>query len=503
MIIGATLAVRTDGDHAISRSAAEFSRVVAGYLRWEVFECIQAQVDNLSFFQTLLILETYEKTYSSRTLHERAHLYHATTIVLMRRGSFLVDNAPFTILNQEDSKPETTSSPSLHPAIDIWWQHWINREAIRRVAFAAFLLDSTHAAMFGHSIIMTTHEMRLPLPCDDALWSAPNVAEVHKIESMLRLNGVGLIPFATGLQRTLNGQQIHTNSFGRSILLCGLLSLSWHMNQREVQLASLHIVSPSSATDRPSKWRASITRAFDLWRVSYEITTPRTDDTTSRWTTDTDALLGIRTALYHLAQLSVHADILECQVTAGATRVLSRMTRTGEVEAARRRIQKEWAPTVEARKATFYALRFLMSVLYQQDAVMGEQFCNREFLVHYATSTTTLPLHRWVLYCAALIVWCYSYAVDGPLSWSSSSTSFSSYGLEEHILAMIRFLRSMEQIKEPEELTSHRLNECGPMLRVLCFVFSMGTWELLHEGAQLLEGCAILMEGDSSPTVGR
>lgn len=484
MVIGAARSIKSD-DHEMAKSATEFSTVLAWYLRWEIFRSMHIQSDNLWVFQTLLLLETYEKTYSSRILHERAHIHHATAIMLMRRGNFLVGRSPSdTPPNQDENEPG--SQRLARSLTDVWWEKWIRREATRRVAFAAFMIDSTHAAMFGHSMIMVTHEMRLVLPCDDALWSATSVDEVRKVETMLRLNGVKPLPFIEGLQRTLNGQEIHTNAFGRSLLLCGLLSVSWHMNQREMQINSLHI--KSNEGDRGTKWRRSITRAFDLWRDSYEQTAQAISNDMSKWTQESDALLGSRSALYHMAQLSVHADILECQVSAGANRVLGRVMRKQEAEHARWRIRNTWAPTVEARKATFYALRFLCSVFCKPTD--GDQFCDRGFIINYATSNTTLPMHRWVLYFAALIVWCYSYAVDGPAQVQSSNGST----IDENIQDMLHFLRLTEKIKSPEDVAFHRLNGCGGMLKVLSYIFRMGTWELLHEGADLLTNCIQLID---------
>ncbi|KFZ11248.1 hypothetical protein V501_04857 [Pseudogymnoascus sp. VKM F-4519 (FW-2642)] len=465
MIIGASCSMKSE-DHALARSATEFSTILAWYLRWEVFSSMHIQTNNLWVFQTLLLLETYEKTCSSRALHERAHIHHATAITLMRRGSFLVGSSPLdTPPNQEENDPENQTSRS---SSDLWWEKWIEREATRRVAFAAFMIDSTHAAMFGHSMIMVTHEMRLVLPCDDALWSATSVDEVRKVETMLRLNGVKPLPFVEGLQRTLNDQEIHTNAFGRSILLCGLLSVSWHMNQREMQISSLDV--KSNGADRGTKWRRSITRAFDLWRGTYEHTTQSISNDMSKWTQDADALLGSRSALFHLAQLSVHANILECQITAGANRVLGRIMRKQEVETARRRIRNEWAPTMEARKATFYAIRFLCSVFCK--STESNQVCDHNFITNYATSNTTLPIHRWVLYYAALVVWCYSYVADGPAHVPASLGST----IDDHIQDMQHFLRSTERIKSPEDVAFHRLNGCTGMLKVLCYIFRMASF---------------------------
>ncbi|OBT70962.1 hypothetical protein VF21_10328 [Pseudogymnoascus sp. 05NY08] len=483
IIIGASCSIKSN-DKAMARSATEFSTVLAWYLRWEVFSSMHLQSNNLWVFQTLLLLEVYEKTYSTRALHERAHIHHATAIMLMRRGSFLVGRSPLdTPPNPEECDPVNRTSRSF---IDSWWEKWIRREACRRVAFAAFMIDSTHAAMFGHPMIMVTHEMRLVLPCDDALWSATSVDEVRKVETMLRLNGVKPPSFIEGLQKTLNGQEIHTNAFGRSILLCGLFSVSWHMNEREMQINSLNV--RSNGINRATKWRRSITRAFDLWKRSYENTAPGISNDMSRWTQDADALLGSRSAFYYLAQLSVHSDILECQITAGAKRLVGRTLRKDEIESARQRIRNSWAPTVEARKATFYAIRFLCSV-FRPSAESG-QVCDRSFIINYATSNTILPLHRWVLYYAALVVWCYSYVVDGHACIPATAATT----IDEDIQDMLRFLSSTDKIKSPEDVAFHRLNGCVGMLRVLCYIFRMGTWELLREGADLFTNGIKLME---------
>jgi hypothetical protein len=173
----------------MAASASEFSTTLAWLLRWEIFSSMHIQSDSIWVFQALLLLETYEKTYSSRTLHERAHIHHATTITLMRRGSFLVGRSPldFPSNYEENLALGEGMKRSIN---DVWWDGWIRREAIRRVTFAAFIIDSTHAAMFGHSMVMVTHEMRQVLPCDEAQWSASSANEVRNIMTVLRSNGV-------------------------------------------------------------------------------------------------------------------------------------------------------------------------------------------------------------------------------------------------------------------------------------------------------------------------
>jgi hypothetical protein len=484
MILGSSCSIKLD-DHIMAKSATEFSTVLAWYLRWEIFSNMHLQSDDLWVFQALLLLETYEKTYSSRTLHERAHIHHATTITLMRRGSFLLGRSPL------DSPPSYQENfpggESIKRSLaEVWWDEWIRKEATRRVAFAAFMIDSTHAAMFGHSMIMATHEMRLILPCDEALWSATSVDEVWKIETTIRSNGVRALSFLEGLRRCLNGQEVYTNAFGRSILLSGLLSVSWHMSQRDLQLNSLEVGSYEKGTG--TKWRRSIARAVDLWNVVYDQADENMSDNAIRYSRSEDVVLQSRAALYHLARFSMYVDIVECQVFAGAKRLLGRTIRKQDVEKSQEWIRKTWAPTIEARKATFYALRFLCSVFHNTER--ADQVCDRDFVLDYATSKAALSMHRWVLYSAALVVWSYSYAVDGPTHATRSVGS----SIDDHIQDMQSFLKRVDNIKTPEDLAYYRLNSCAGMLKVLRHIFRLGTWELLHESADLLTNCVKLID---------
>ena len=469
----------------MATTAAEFSSILAWYLRWEIFSSMHMQSDSLWVYQALLLLELYEKTYSSRNLHERAHIHHATTITMMRRGSFLSGQSPLDTPPTYE-KTQAKDENSRKNLADLWWEEWVRRESIRRVAFAAFMVDSMHAAMFGHSMVMVTHEMRLVLPCDDILWSAASGGEVRRIEATLRSNGVSPVPFIEGLRRTLNGQDIYTNAFGRSILLCGVLSVSWHMNQRDIQISSLDMASPKG--EKGTNWRRSIAKAFDLWRDSYGNTSETIPDDMFRFWGSSNSVLGSRSTLYYLAQFSLNVDIAECQIFAGSNRVLGRVISTHEVETVQRRIRKLWAPTVEARRVTFYALRFLSLVFYESKN--RDQGCDRERITNYAASTRLFPVHRWVLYSAALVVWCYSYAVDGPSHVKTSAGT----SIDDHIQEMNTFLARTENIKSPEDVAFHRLNGCAGMLQVLCYIFRIGSWDLLLEGADLLTNCIKLID---------
>ncbi|KAI9798204.1 MAG: hypothetical protein M1833_004953 [Piccolia ochrophora] len=503
MAIGASCLDKVHG-YAVTQAGAELSNFLAWYLRWGIFSDKDFRPPaKLWVFQALLLLEIYEKMYSTRELHERAHIHHATTVTLMRRGSSLIgksalDSPP----SMRDDKSSGGTNGSNYPSNsgtstpEKWWNHWITNEATRRAAFAAFVMDSTHATMFGHNAVMVAHEMRLPLPCDEALWSATSSAEVGRIEASLKANGVKPTTFLEGLKKTLNAQSVRTNSFGRAILMAGLLSVSWHMNQRDLQVVSLGV---SQALGGRDKWRVSLIRAFDFWQRDFDNSLAETSDFTSTSShyskkQQEDIVLESRTVLHHLAHMAMNVDIVDCQIFAGAHRLLGRTIGPQDYTSAQRRMKETWAPTAKARDATFYALKFLSDVLLSDntDAAVMQGTMQVETSVQYSARDDFLINRPWVLYFAALIVWSYGYALEGRVPASAAHLS-SPLHQEQNMRV---FLQRVGGVGSPEDLSSVQgRNRCGGMLMVLRDMFQKTRWELLHEAANLLTNCVEMLTG--------
>ncbi|KAI1881369.1 hypothetical protein JX265_000195 [Neoarthrinium moseri] len=497
MAIGASCLDRTHG-HKVTRAGAQLSNFLAWHVRWEVFMDVSSRPPaKLWVFQALLLLELYEKMYSTRELHERAHIHHATTITLMRRGRSLIgksalDSPPHSREEKNGSRHSSTSGLANTP--DEWWNHWITNESTRRAAFAAFLVDSVHATMFGHSTVMVAHEMRLPLPCEDQLWKATSGAEVGRIEANLMSNGIKPISFLEGLKRTLNGQEVHTNSFGRQILMAGLLSVSWHMNQRDLQVSSLG-GGVTQALGGRDKWRSTLTRAFDSWKTDFDKSLQRSDIITDPYGNQTRSNANVvfesRTVLHHLAHMAMHVDIVDCQIFARAKRLLGRAIGNQDLSSAQRRMKDNWAPTAKARDATWYALKFLASVLLADETGSGSGGYKPG--EPYVARDDVLLNRPWVLYFAALVVWCYGFALEGPCPAASLPTT-----PQEKIEHMRDYLHKFGAIPTPEDLKLMKgVNHNTALLLVLKDSFETSRWELLHEGAILLSNCIHLNTGST------
>lgn len=500
MAIGAACLDKAHGQK-VTVAGAELSNFLAWHLRWEIFMDPSFRPPaKLWVFQTLILLELYEKMYSTRELHERAHIHHATTITLMRRGRSLIGKSALDSppnpredrTGNHDSRQSSTSGLAHTP--DEWWNHWITNEATRRAAFAAFVIDSIHATMFGHSTVMVAHEMRLPLPCDEKLWKAQSGAEVGRIEANFMSNGVKPIPFLEGLKRTLSAQEVQTNSFGRMILMAGLLNVSWHMNQRDLQVNSLG-GGVSHALGGRDKWRGTLTRAFDAWKGDFDRSLRRGDISSDPYLIDASnrhdahAVFESRIVLHHLAHMAMHVDIVDCQIFARAKRLLGRAIGAQDLSAAQRRMKDIWAPSLRARDATFYALKFLCSVLSEgSGAPQSDGYHPDE---PYSARDDVLLNRPWVLYFAALVVWSYGHALEGPCLEAVVPSS-----KHEQVRQMRDYLVAYGSVSTPEELKKKKgLNNNSCLLLVLRDTFLSTRWELLHEGATLLSNCLQLNEG--------
>ena len=487
---------------AVTKAAADLSNFLAWHLRGELFMDADFRPPaKLWVFQTLLLLEVYEKMYSTRVLHERAHIHHATTLTLMRRGSSLrgrsaLDSPP----SVKEDRLGISIIESPHAVADTpdqWWNYWITNEATRRVAFAAFIIDSTHATMFGHSVTMVAHEMRLPLPCDEALWSATSSTEVGRIETNLQAAGIKPITFLDGLKWTLGGKSVRTNSFGRSALMAGLLSVSWHMHQRDMQVSSLGVINSLGGK---VIWRGSLTKAFDYWERDFDSAVTKEDKgypsnshNSPPGKLDEENIFESRTVLHHLAHMAMHVDIVKCQIFAKAHRLLGRTITPSDYNSASRYIREVWAPKATARDATFFALRFLSQVLAPDLSGTSQrtELVGMGGLMEYSARDDFLLNRPWVLYFAALVVWSYGYALDGVIKNPPALTT-----PEQQNYDMRQYLKRVGGVREPTDLATLRdRNACIGMLMLMKDMFRKCRWELMHEAANLLNNCIELLKG--------
>ncbi|ANB12239.1 hypothetical protein AWJ20_488 [Sugiyamaella lignohabitans] len=318
--------------------AGEFAASISEPLRLYILQSPDFHPPaKLWVIQTLVLLEVFEKTMSTRKIHERGHIYHGITLQLIRRGSVLMG---LELQRQYDP-----------------WQRWIESESNNRAALMAFILDVFDATLFGHSMVLSLHEIQLSLPCSESVWSQfPSKKAIPPRSNM---------PFLEALKRTLNKQPVVTGSFGRRVLLGGLLCISQQMLQRDLQIASIGWKTFKET------WRGILGPTYDFWKQDYDTFLEQQkgepvqeieeapdavkahhDDEESRSvisTTMSNAststsleVNGCTAPFYHLAYLTLRIPIRSILVYSGFPNVISSPVRSGDRENSVRAL-KDWA----------------------------------------------------------------------------------------------------------------------------------------------------------------
>ncbi|KAK5657946.1 hypothetical protein OQA88_2498 [Cercophora sp. LCS_1] len=479
MAIGAAMfSTKCSGSTATPAAAGMcLPNYLAWGVKWEMFRDRNFRAPaSLWALQASILLETYEALYSTGDLHERAVMYHPSTIQLVRWGRSLIGAA-------DDSKLWTSapsSAPETGDAVDGWWHRWITTEATRRLAFASFVVDSMHSTIFGNSSIMTFHEVRIQLPCDDKLWKATNGAEVRRSMARSMTAGAKRITFLEALKRTVAGELVQTSNFGRTILLAGLLNVSFHGNRGDLQDRGIGNIA---GTGVGGKSRPDMAKAIDSWKRNSEharlpgLESQQVAHQAGRYVDSNIAFL------HQFAHMAIHTDFLECQIFAGAKQFMGK-----KVDAASRleteQTMRSWAQSAKGRDAAFHALCLLRSVLVPEAS--GVKSHDLESRLMYSVKTDTLIYRPWVVYLSALALWSYAFALEGP---SLVPPAYSKQGRAE---AVIGYLSRYGELSSPVALATVKgLNYNTPILEVLREAFKSTSWEFLRESSALLLGNCI------------
>ncbi|KAM3461258.1 hypothetical protein NHJ6243_005182 [Beauveria neobassiana] len=492
-----------------------FADVIIHSVRWEILTSDDsAPPANLWVAQALLLVEFHEKLYSSRRFHERAHIYHSSFLTLLRRGSPLIGLSGSESPAEQESLIERGAS-GMPLDSHTWWTRWAETESMHRVVFAAFMLDIIHAAIFGHAADMAPHEIRLPLPCDDNLWAANSPDEVRQLDANFRMYGFKQISFLDGLKSALHGKEVKTHSFGRMIIISGLLSVGWHLSHRETHLKWLDLRTPS--TEVQDNWRKMLLLAFDNWKVSFDMamsgsmSEPPSGGGQNHATGSKRGLANgpIHSArlLFHLAHMTPNVDIIDCQVYAGAKRILGRKVSARDYANAMKRMVA-WAKLGSTRHAIHHAFRLLHSVLVEPYHNQHYHMARRRGAVpvpsharlpetsggRYSIHDEPDPHRPWIMYFAVLTIWSFVQAMGRstgqPLPLKSPNVASTTEG------RMTEYLSRVAALIELDQRSAATLFDGLPdLLDVMVGILDEVDTELLVEARSRLRVCKEMILG--------
>lgn len=453
-------------------------------LRWEIFPEAEPPI-TLWMAQGLLLLEFYEKMFSTRRLHERAYIHHASTLALLRRGSPMVGHA-------EDEEPPTRCpSPGLtsHQTTGtskqlVWWRRWARNESWHRVVFAALHMDTLHAVAFGHESSLLPYEVRLPLPCDDSIWFAQSPEDVWRLEETFSMHGISQQAFLDSLRRCLHGHDVHSNHGARIILGSGLLSVGWHIRRRERNQQFLESMPSAQEQDR---WRVLLLNAYSHWCRSFQQALEKSKVHSRKHESIRDVVFN-PTILYRLAYITSHIDILDAQVYAGSKRLLGRKITDKDYLGCSTRM-RNWATTSSARLAVAHAFELLDETLLGVSSETARQAVDQTTTTSYTCRADPSSYRPWVLYLASLTIWSYQYALKARSSHiTPQGSSDADRALSQHVACSYIRRCAASGIESCSGQMS--VQGCGAMCKLLAQDFALAEWELLVEASRILDSCA-------------
>lgn len=485
--LGAASLRSRDGGGSL-RDYVAFADVVIEGARWEIVMAEESTPPvALWVAQALLLLEFYEKLYSSRRFHERAHIYHTAILNNLRRGSPLIGRAG------SESPPEESvaaGDDEQGAALDsrTWWVRWAESESMHRVVFAAFMLDIIHAGMFGHAADMAPHEIRLPLPCDDTLWTANTPEDCRQLDSSLRMYGVKQVSFLDGLKAALHGKEVKTHSFARMIIMSGLLSVAWHLSHRETHLKWLDARAPNPNTQ--NSWRKMLLRAFDVWKASFDAAN---GEGAPRGTAN--GPINSAAVLYHLAHICLHVDIVDCQVYAGARRLLGRKVSSRDYTNAVGRMRL-WAKQSSTRHAVLHAFKLLRRVLVDSRR-RSPDGAHDPLAGPYAIRNDPDPHRPWIMYYAALSIWSFVRALNPSPPPSAAPRAQAGDAMETYRRAGA-YVATGAAMEELSETAGAGLYEgLADLLDALRGILGEAESEILLEAHARLKSCRDMLAGST------
>ncbi|XWW96438.1 hypothetical protein V2A60_004412 [Cordyceps javanica] len=442
MAIGSAILDRIHGP-ALTRTLSELADFIMEHLRCEIFMDKDFHRPTKPWIlQALVLIEVYEKTYSTRFLHERAVSHHDTTLTLMRRNALLEMYPPLHYTPSLGADGDAELNAELSTAADSdshnSWPKWIEREVSIRVVLAAFMLDSAHSAMFGHASGISAQDLRLPMPCDEALWSATSASEFARVQSSIHAKGTRPLLFLEALKDTIDDKKVSATVFGRAVIMAGLLSVSSQSVHDEPGPGSLGTPQLPRGSDNI---QSALMRAFDSWKRHFdtfpEQSTSLEYGNRAGQSASENSLVQLRDALHCLAHITLRIDITDCLVFSGAAHFATLSAE--DCLAVSVRIKRHWATAAASREAAFYAIKVLSGCLLATNGVDSERVCldHDDFVLGQS----------WIVFVASLVAWCYGLAVEGPLVSAPALTTTA-----EQKRDMQKYLQSFVNAESPNDL---------------------------------------------------
>lgn len=394
VMMGAALSHCTENeDQRILGEGRVLAETIAYPLRWLICSSPECRSPPKSYIlQSLIILETYEILFANRELHERAYLNHGVKIQLLRRSPLLGGDP----LSKSNDDKEITNEPDA-------WKRWIEVESFNRVALVAFYLDTINATIFDHQIVLFAHQIKLLMPCDDVLWEMSTI-DKNNLPPQTRPP-----KFISALVKLLHQESLEVGPLGTKVLLAGLLSIKFQMEQKDLQV---HFLNWRFIKEL---WKETLYHAIEVWHDGVCHGDCRDSRNAFYFVSNYVGLSSdnfdssehrCKFPAYHIGQTFMGIKQYDCIIFAGATNRMSVKTTERDYTVVESRV-RAWASSPKGPISVLQCYIFLWELLFDDDE---ERF--------YDPSLDPVFHRPNVVASSLFVIWAYNYCLYGPISVS-------------------------------------------------------------------------------------
>lgn len=232
--------------------------------------------------QCLNLIEWSEKNSLLRSMHERGHIHHGTTVQLLRRLPVLGGNPEARTGSTGSGEESELDATDLYVDGDTDYElfvKWREAESLKRVTFMTFYLDIMDYVKFRHNPQIALFQVQLlNMPCgDEGLWDSQEVngsfrkvllrqrkLDDRKVKRESISNGDNFVRILKNVLRPSHQpiQVAQLSLFNQRLVLAGLASLMYQMQQTELQnnwslFAAVQLGK--------HQWKLLLTQAFNRW----------------------------------------------------------------------------------------------------------------------------------------------------------------------------------------------------------------------------------------------
>lgn len=448
-----------------------FSDSIALPLRWDIYKSKEFKPPpKLWVVQSLVLLETYEICCSSRDLHERANLHRGLSIQMLKRSPMFGGNPWFKYTNSTNESNSTTISP--YASRELWFK-WIDDESMKRCALATFYLETLHAVVFGHDMIIDLHDVKPTLPCNEDFWRSGKYSE-RCLQTPLTL--------LAAIKSILHKKPVKTRGFGKKVILSGLIALSFEVKDREFELSIPELKSIKQL------WQRKIGEAFKFWDLHCSIPSNKNQGV---WIDSYSIPLR---ELYESYTQMKHYDFM---VYAGAPGRMNVEFSEKETELVGSRVV-EWAENLHGKRAIVFVYSYLFNLVYGGSTKPS----------NYKPKEDRCLYRKQIISHMLVILWCYTFHTCGPEShaykWNYTNPdlitskedghTYLNRVIEEFTLlsgkpfAGDNFYNDIDDFAKVLDSIPAKENIVG-LLRMFKAEYSTDLSEIAREHSRLLENC--------------